>query len=458
MRELTKSTLSFPWAMSLLGVAQLANILLPQNSQKATTAFDTLTQAAGGQLSELVQGLYLLGDNLQRDMTDWAFRLLTPEVFSPWSEANSELWQQSAEVLRNLEPGQGGWLTLRELQNKVQVFTLVRNIPTTLQLSSVPPYPSLLEAVRMAYAMDQYATLWAVEGIGHWYGDTFFTRQEVPRGILRDAYILDVPEESFTMLNAGIGMSFAQHWIKMVNHLSDPANIRHVLGQITALCRDNATPGYEGAALESLGLITRNGQFYNETRPDQMVQLVSRELEYMDPEAFDYFWRGAGRAHYFLPIHFVPAYGSVWHAFRMIQQAVPNNRAWLNAIAGLAWGFSTVNIRHPQVVANFVKYHGAQVAADDGFANGVASTFMMRYDTTPTAPFIAPFYQYQPDPANPQHLQHWHDLVQQPVTVALQEFYPVLKQHHCLGEIFRYQSLPALVAQLEDTTSPRFRG
>ena len=48
------------------------------------------------------------------------------------------------------------------------------------------------------------------------------------------------------MLNAGIGMSFAQHWIKTVNHKSAPADIRPVVEQITALCRDNATPGYEG--------------------------------------------------------------------------------------------------------------------------------------------------------------------------------------------------------------------
>lgn len=448
MREFVKSTVSLPWALSLFGVEQLTNILIPQNSGRATTAFDAVTLATGGQLSELVQGLYLMGDTLQRDMTDWAFRMLTPEVFNPWSDVNSELWQESAEIWRNLDPMQGAWFTWRELQNKTQVFNLVRNIPTTLQLSEMPPYPSLLEAVRRAYALDQYSTLWAVEGIGHWYGDTFFTRQEVPRGILRDANIHDVPEESFTMLNAGIGMSFAQHWIKTVNHRSAPADIRPVVEQITALCRDNATPGYEGAALESLGLITRNGQFYNETRPDLMIQLVGHELEHMDPDAFDHFWRGAGRAHYFLPIHFLPAYGSVWHAYKMIQQAVPNQRAWLNAIGGLAWGFSTVNIRHPQVVVNFVQHHGAQVAVDDGFANGVASTFMMRYDTTPTAPFIAPFYQYQPDSSNRQLVQLWHDLVQRPITVALQEYYPVLKQQERLGEVFRYHHFPELMSQL----------
>src|SRR5262249_54869268 len=211
---------------------------------------------------------------------------------------------------------------------------------------------------------------------------------------------------------------------------------------------DNATTGYEGAALESLGLITQNGQFYNDTRPDQMVQIVSRELEQIDPEAFEYFWHGVGRAHYFLPIHFVPGYGSNWHAVRMIQHAVPNERAWLNAIAGLAWAITMVDIRHPQIAANLLQHHGAQLAADDGFANGVASALMMRYDTTPSAPFITPFYQYQPDRAAAQLVQLWHDQVQQPSTVALQEYYPILRRHHRLGEIFRYHDFQELMARL----------
>jgi hypothetical protein len=251
-----------------------------------------------------------------------------------------------------------------------------------------------------------------------------------------------------TMLHAGIGMSFAQHWMKTVNHLSPIADIRHVLTQVIALCHENSRPGYEGAALESLGLITQNGQFYNETRPDEMVQIVSRELQDVDSEAFEYFWHGVGRAHYFLPIHFVPGYGSIWHAFRMIQQAVPSLHAWLNAIAGLAWGVTMVNIRHPQIVANLLRYHGADLAADDGFANGVASGVMTRYDTTPQASFTHPYYQYQPEPADPQLVQLWQSQVQQPCAVALQEYYPVLKQHQRLGEIFRYQSFPGLVAQL----------
>jgi hypothetical protein len=449
VRELTKSTLSLPWAMSLLGVEQLANILLAQNSQQATAAFDAVTQAAGEQLSETIQSLFLLGDNLQQETIDLAFSLLTPEVFNPCGRVTSAIVQQSAEIFRSLNPAQDGTLTLRELLNKSQVFSLVRNIPSTLQLLSEPPYPPLLEIVQRAYAMEPYPALWAVEGIGHWYGDTFFIRHEEPRSLLTEASVRDLPAESLTMLHAGIGMSFAQHWMRTVNHRSPIADIRHVLAQVIALCRENARPGYEGAALESLGLITRNGQFYSETRPDEMVQVVSRELEHIDPETFEYFWHGVGRAHYFLPIHFIPGYGSIWHAVGMIWQAVPNDRAWRNAIAGLAWGITMVNIRHPQIVANLLQYHGAQLAADDGFANGVASSIMMRYHTTPDAPFTMQFYQHQPDPTDLRLVQLWNSQVRQPTQEALENFYPVLKKYSRLGEIFRYQSLPELVSRFD---------
>jgi hypothetical protein len=456
MRECTKSTLSFPWALSLFGVEQMANVLFPQDSAKAKAAFDAVTQATGAQLSELMQGFFLLGDTVQRETTDWACSLLTPEAFNPRSMVTLELVQQSTELFRNLNPLQGGTLTLQELQNKAQVFALVRAIPNTLQLPSEPPYTPLLEVVQRAYALDPYLTLWAVEGIGHWYGDTFFTRHAVPQGILTEASIQDLPAASLTMLHAGIGMSFAQHWLQTVHHLSSRAAIRHALEQILTLCRKNSRPGYAGAALESLGLITQNGQFYSEMRPDEMVQMVSRELAEMDQDAFAYFWHGVGRAHYFLPIHFVPGYGSIWHAVRMVQRAAPNRLAWLNAIAGLSWAVTMVNIRHPQVVANFVHYHGASLAADDGFANGVASSLIMRYDTTPDVPSIVPFYQHQPDPSHAESARLWDSQVRLPAQVALQEYYPVLQQYGRLGEIFRYQSLPALVAQLE-SGSPRTR-
>ncbi len=449
MSEFTKSMLNFPWAMSLFGVEQMAKVLIQPTTAKADASLDSITQMTGEQLGETIQSLYLLGDNLQREATDTLFGLLSSRHLHSPNGGVSGLMQQSADILNGLNPAQNGPLTLQEIKNKITVFSLVRNVKSQLQLPATPPFPPLLEAVDKAYALAPYPSLWVVEGLGHWYGDTFYIRGEVPQGILRHEHLQALPAKSLTMLHAGIGMAIAQHWMKTINHLSPVADICHALQQVMALCRDNSRLGYEGAALESLGLITRNGQFYNETRPDEMVRIVSRELERIDPEGFDYFWRGVGRAHYFLPIHFIPGYGSNWHAVGMLRQAVPNQRAWLNAIAGLAWGITMVNIRHPEILAGFLAAHGKQLAADDGFANGVASSIIMRYDTTPHEPFIPSFYQY---PA-PGSEQIWQAFVRQPCEVALGQYYPVLTQHQRLGEVFRYQSLGALVAQLQRAES-----
>lgn len=451
MRDFAKSMFSFSWAMSVFGLQQVTNLVM--NQDKATKDFDEVTQAVGGKLGQTPLSVFLLGDSVQREALAASFRLLSPAALSRNSAAVQDLINQSVETVRYLNPLQDGDLTLQEIRNKITVFRLVLQIPDRLKLPDEPPYPELTQIIEDAYDMEDYPALWAVEGVGHWYGSTYYDRGEVPHGILKDDRLNRLPEKSFTMLNAGIGMAIAQHWIKQVNHLSPVADIRHVLGEITTLCRDNATPGFEGAALESLGLITQNGQFYDDARPDEMVQIVGRELQEIgDQEAFEYFWHGVGRAHYFLPINFLPGYGSIWHAWEMIREATEHNEtAWLNAIAGLAWGATMVNIRHPKIIANVVKHHGNDLAIDDGFANGVASSLMMRADTTPGASFISEYYEYEPDASDADLVENWNSQVRHLSERALTEggYYDELKQHNRLGEIFRYHySFPDFLAHL----------
>jgi len=157
-----------------------------------------------------------------------------------------------------------------------------------------------------------------------------------------------------------------------------------------------------------------------------------------------YFWHGVGRATYFVPINFVPVFGSIPHAIQMIQRVTPDDFAWRHAIAGLGWGVTMVNIRHPLIMANLLKQVGDQLSMDDAFSNGIASSVMMRQDTTPGAPFIPAFYQHEPKDA--ELTQLWNDMVEEPCERALQDIYPVLKEHQRLGDIFRYSSHDDLVA------------
>jgi hypothetical protein len=79
IRELTKSALSFSWALSLLGAEQTLNLFRP--GQRNRDNFAPLAQAAAGQLDESMRGLYRTGDNMQRGMVDMAFSLLNPAAW-----------------------------------------------------------------------------------------------------------------------------------------------------------------------------------------------------------------------------------------------------------------------------------------------------------------------------------------------------------------------------------------
>lgn len=443
--ELAKSTVSFTWAMALMGAKQLAEVVTgkPEAADRTRAAFDASTQGAGRNLGELAAGVYLAGDDLQRELTDLAFGFLRPGT------NGASIARNASDTLRSLNPGQDGPLTLRELRNKLEVFQLVYAIRSRLDLPDAPPYPRLSASVVAAYDLGEYPALWAVEGLGHYHGETACERDEEPRGILAESVTGELPERALLMLHAGVGMAIARHWLRSVNHLSPTAAIRRVLVRILDLCRSCSRPGYEGAALESLGLIARNGQFYGETRPTEMVARIDRELNALDTDALDYFWHGVGRATYFLPIHFLPGYGSVWHALRTIRAEAGSERARQGALSGLAWAVTMVNIRHPGVLTLLLQRLDTTAADRAAFENGVASSLIMRQATTPGAPFIRSFYESVPGGAGAVATDRWPTWVRTPAERALLIWQPAIRESGALGEIFRCQSLSRLAGDRE---------
>jgi hypothetical protein len=99
IRDLTKSMLSFSWAMSLFGVEQLANTLIPQTpsqpNHRATTAFNAVTQVTEEQLSGVFKGAFRAGDQLQRGMVDLMFGMLSLETFNP-----SQMMRMTSDMMR----------------------------------------------------------------------------------------------------------------------------------------------------------------------------------------------------------------------------------------------------------------------------------------------------------------------------------------------------------------------
>jgi hypothetical protein len=107
-------------------------------------------------------------------------------------------------------------------------------------------------------------------------------------------------------------------------------------------------------------------------------------------------------------------------------------------MAGLAWAIALVNMQTPRVMEEFLRLHAAEATASDAFANGVMSSIVMRYDTSPEDTTLESFQRHAPAPAV-QPL--WEELVAKSCRSAIQRHHPVLRSRRQLEEVFRYQSL-----------------
>lgn len=330
-----------------------------------------------------------------------------------------------------LIPGRDSRIAWRNAKNNAEIIQLVAHVNSVL-----PPRGSVVplkELVDRCYALGPFPALWAVEGLGHYYADTFLENNQVPRSLLSDGQASAVPSKSMTMLHAGIGMAFAKRTLQHVKPDSPASEIRKAVQDFVNLCRSNSRQGYAGAAIESLGLASRF------LHGPKMVRRVDEQLSEIAPDLLGYLWHGVGRAVYFSPPNFIPGWNTPWRAVEMCHTESSHELGRHNMIAGFSWAVTLVNMRYPVIMETVLKYHGRAFAQNDAFANGVMSSIIMRYDITPEDPYIVPFYQYRP--ANAALLALWESQVKEPCETALKNLYPILKQQDCLEEVFRYQNL-----------------
>lgn len=448
MYELTKSAMSYSWAMSLLGVQELANLLAPQDCKdplrKVKVGSYSLTQASQQQLNDLLFGAFQIGDGVQRGFVDLALDALTCRAFEPayLNKLTANIVTQSQDTLRVFTSVENARLAWQELRNNYEVFNLVKNVKSLLNIPEEGEDFDLGKLIEDAYRLGAYPDLWAVEGLGHDYAMRFYPlwgQGKPVRGIMTDALDGALPSKSLTMMHAGLGLAFAEQLMRQITPYSSTGDVQRVLCEFVTLVKNNSRLGYEGAAYESLGLVTR---FWH----SQMVRIVDQNLLDIEPELVSYFWHGVGRAHYFLPIYFVPGLLSPWLA---IEREAPHESALCNMTAGLAWATTIVNIRQPKILENFLKYQYDRISKPEAFTNGVMSTVIMGIDITPGDVYITSFLQYEPSSSDQRSAERWAKAVAHPANEAVHRIHPVLKKHGRLGEIFHYQDLEQLAARLE---------
>jgi len=449
MRDLTKSALTLPWAMSMFGIQQMANLMSPPSPEQmadAAKAFDAVSDVTAQQLEGWLKQTYQVGNGVQRTLVDMMM-LRTPDIDS------SALMRMAAEmqsgpvfqavVKYGLPPV--GWIdsflvsrkdapaVAQEFANKLHVITLVTQVHSQLGLhdGNTDPLPAL---VAKAADLEMFPRLWAVEGLGNYAGDRALAGSggAPVAGLLTDPDVAMLPPWSMTMLHAGIGMSFAKHVLKRLETTSPAEDVKAAISEFVSLCRSSSRPAYAGAALESLGLTAR-------TLYPNLVLSVDTAIPSVDPELHGYFWHGVGRAMYFEPMNMLPSVNAPWRSIRRLDQEAPHDLAKRNIVSGLAWALTVVNMRHPIVMETFLRHHGDLAAENDAFVNGVTSSLLMRYDTTREDAWIRPFVHYAPRGGDEALATLWRTVITAPCEHALSSTYRELSERRSLEQLFHYR-------------------
>jgi hypothetical protein len=272
--------------------------------------------------------VFIAGDEYQSKAIDFVFDLFSPgTTLNPnyWVKFTNRLLTQGA-LAADATIGPQEALYSQQAKNTRYIFTLVRNNPEKL---GIPKTGEVDLSIFMdkAYGIGDFENIWSVEGLGHVYSQRVWKEKwdtsEDARDILVEA---DMPDKSLTMMHAGLGLCVAESLMKQLTPESSTRETERVLRAFIKLCKHNSRPGYVGCALESLGLVTRCFNF-------PMVNLVQKVLADLDETAWEFFYRGAGRALYFSPGHMVQPLYSPWIA---AEQEAPNQRAHNILKAGIS--------------------------------------------------------------------------------------------------------------------------
>jgi hypothetical protein len=458
MRELVTSFASFCLAKTLYVCQQSAKTLgaspdmvNPKNAPapgldaKPATLTGRLYHSAkktAEDFGDPAAAAFLAGDEYLSKAVDAAFNVVSsPRGFRPyWFSLPGQVVTQAGLAAATVGPQRA--LFQQQMENTRFIFTLVRNNQEEIGIPKTGEF-DLAEFVGKAYGVGDFESIWTVEGLGHVYSQRTWilkhNASEHAHGILTEGQAIGLPDKSLTMMHAGLGLCFAESLMKQLTLGSSTQEVERVLKAFIKLCNNNSLPGYVGCALESLGLVTR---CFNYT----MVGLVQRVLADVDPIAWEFFWRGAGRAFYFSPLHMLQSVFSPWIAAEM---EAPNEQAFKSLKAGITWATNVVNMRQPEIFEDLIKRRGAEEEAAGTIRHGVAASTTMAMDIMPNHPVVKAYLEYTPKSQDPKVQALWEKLVHEPVYRAVHRYQPILKRHKMLDQVFRFQDLDALVDKLE---------
>jgi hypothetical protein len=359
---------------------------------------------------------------------------LTPRaVLRTWLEL-----VRAAEGIAQFVPGVSNQLAWREFQNKLRAFYFFEYADSVL---SLPNAVREVDVVSRLARLEVADSIWAAEGFGRHYAASGGAGQSLVGSRLTD--FGSAARRYFVPFHTGMGLALADSWLGSTR--STRSLTAAGLQKFLDLCRIHAHSGFVGALYETLGLACR-------TQYPEMVREIDELLVAIDPEIAAYFWHGVGRAIYFVPTGFFPAAGLIYRALQKAQDEPPHDLGRANAMAGVAWALTLVNLREPKIMEDFLKNYGTFLPDGEAFANGAQSALMIWHDCGAEDPFLRAFCEHRPDSTDAEPADFWARYVGQPSQKAEKD-YKLIASVNKLGELFRHHSLSSWIDGLRASAS-----
>ncbi len=443
MSGIATAALKFPVALSSFGIQKLVGALPLGDTETGKAVRASLYKTGESAKQDFASNTALFGafqfsDKAQSALIDFAADAVTLKAFTPSYMRNmfNGLMQGSSGAIGAVGTAFARNLLREQFGNTFDVISYVNHVDAPSTLTPDGDYP-IDEMIAKMYSRGDYPALWLVEGLGERYAHAYLNDGEELYGLLSSGKGLEIPDKTQLMMHAGMGIIFAKHCIAKLTPCSPEGEIGEAIKQFLDMCDANSQERYKGAAVESLGLVTR-------TWYGQMVQLIYAQLLKIDQAASEYFWRGAGRAMYFAPMYMLPGF-SPWQA---ANTEPPDDTARRNARAGVAWAFTIVNIRQPQIHCNFLRNRNFEIAGNDAFTTGVYSTLLMAGEMVPDHAYVKAFAEFKPDPNDKPAVEAWERFIGTDCEARLAFYRKTLKAANKMGEVFRYHPLPEYIEHL----------
>jgi hypothetical protein len=294
--------------------------------------------------------------------------------------------QESAAGAAILTPDRNARGAWQELRNKVEAFRTFEHVDSLLGASVVDTPVGELAA--RAVSLGPPLSVWAAEGIGYHMTAVRCREREPPRRLLAPGGEWAVPPETLIPLHAGMGSAFASCLLDAVREYRTTAAIDDAVEQFEELCAANARDVFNGTAREALGFVTR-GMYY------ELLPIVDARLQVARAGLCEVFWHGVGRAMYFSPMTALPFGDARVRVLTEVCASARRPADRRNAMAGVAWAATLVNLRNPEVLEPWV----ASVADSrdaEAFACGVHSALEAWGHCAPSDSAAAAFRRHVP--------------------------------------------------------------